>query len=30
MSKTLSGTKGEFTIHVPLEYDYRFVMEKDR
>ena len=30
ISKTLTGSKGEFTIHVPLEYDYRFLVDKDR
>ncbi len=24
ISKALGSTKGEFTIHVPKEYDYRF------
>lgn len=28
VSKTLIGTKIEFTIHVPKEYDYRFLTEK--
>lgn len=29
MSKTLAvGGRGEFTIHVPSEYDYRFVSER--
>jgi hypothetical protein len=28
ISKTLQGTKIEFTLHVPREYDYRFLSEK--
>lgn len=28
MSKTTLGSKGEFTLHVPKEYDYRFLSEK--
>ena len=28
ISKTLQGTRIEFTLHVPKEYDYRFLSEK--
>lgn len=28
LSKTLLGAKTEFTIHVPSEYDYRFVSDR--
>lgn len=29
LSKTMgSNTKGEFTIHVPTEYDYRFISDR--
>ena len=28
ISKTLVGTKIEFTLHVPSQYDYRFLSEK--
>ena len=28
ISKTMLGSKIEFTLHVPKEYDYRFISEK--
>jgi hypothetical protein len=28
VSKNIQGKKSEFTIHIPSEYDYRFLTEK--
>ena len=30
LSKTMVGGKGEFTIHVPKEYDYRFISSPEK
>ena len=28
ISKTTQGTRSEFTLHIPSEYDYRFLSDK--